>query len=166
MLGDEGRAGTPLGYLAGPKFAFLALDVTKAYGAAARDVKRSLVLLEGGVLVSFALVTPAAEGSESVASVDVYGADAFERMSEVDIAGVRIADWAVTFYTDSHSARSPFSFDAAGSGRLRFVVTGLAPGTWEIWHAGYLTDPEVAVPREAGAAYFEGPAGGYFFRKL
>jgi hypothetical protein len=87
-------------------------------------------------------------------------------IASIDMAGVRIRDRAVVFYTESTSARSAVSFDVPGSGNVKHLVAGLAPGSWEIWRNGWLEDPQGFVEPQAGALYFEAPAGNYYFRKL
>lgn len=87
-------------------------------------------------------------------------------ISSIDMAGVRIRDRVVVFYTESTSAGSAVSFDVPGTGNVKHLVAGLAPGTWEIWRNGWLEDPQGVVEPQAGALYFEAPAGSYFFRKL
>lgn len=88
-----------------------------------------------------------------------------QAFSNMDIAGVRIGDWVTAFYTEPASASAAVSFDVPGSGKVKYLVAGLAPGTWEIWRNGWLEDPQAVVERAAGALYFEAPAGGYFIRK-
>jgi len=87
-------------------------------------------------------------------------------VSSVELAGVRLADRVVLFHADSRSARSAVSFSVEGNGDLKYLVTGLAPGAWEIWWNGWLEDPQGAVEPRAGALYFEGPPGSYFLRRL
>ena len=63
-------------------------------------------------------------------------------------------------------ARSIVSFDLEAPGRLGFLVTGLASGSWEIWWNGWLEDPQGSVEPSSGALYFEGEAGSYFLKRL
>ena len=87
-------------------------------------------------------------------------------IDSTDLAGLRIADRVVAFYVESHTARSAVSFDVDGAGALKFLVTGLAPGDWEIWSGGMLDIPEAEVRPETGALRFEGRPGSYFLRRL
>jgi len=84
----------------------------------------------------------------------------------LDLAGVRIGDRAVLFHTGAAMARSSVYFDLEGPAKLQYLVTGLAPGTWEIWWNGWLEDPQGGVEPEAGTLYFEGPPGSYYLRRL
>ncbi len=87
-------------------------------------------------------------------------------IDSMDLAGVRIGDRVVAFYTESHMARSAVSFDVDGAGALKFLVTGLAPGEWEIWSGGMLDTPDAEVRPETGALRFESRPGSYFLRRL
>jgi hypothetical protein len=90
----------------------------------------------------------------------------WKAIDSIELAGVRIADRVVAFYTETRMARSMVSFDVDGPEKLQILVTGLAPGEWEIWYAGMLDTPDAEVKPEAGALYFEGRPGGYFLRRL
>jgi|GEM_PF-873155 len=93
-------------------------------------------------------------------------APAFEPVSEIDLAGIRAGSWVVLFQTGASSARSAVFFDARGEGPLRYLITGLAPGVWQIWRNGFLTIPDAVVRPHTGTLYFEAPAGNYFLRAL
>lgn len=88
-----------------------------------------------------------------------------EEVSSLELAGVRLADRVALFYTEITTARSAVSFRVEGTETLKYVVTGLAPGDWEIWWNGWLEDPQGFVEPRAGALYFQGPAGSYFLRR-
>jgi hypothetical protein len=227
LLGSEARFSKALGYDFGPdprrpEYAFLATDVTEAYGGRVRDAKRSLVFLNlgaqgiAGALVTFDLVI-AADAAQRVEwliqdlekpefrgspfsgdlrlgerkwklesrtlsakrtsaetlflnllqFVDPGAATPLPagEVSSVELAGVRLADRVVLFHADTTSARGAVSFSVTGGGTLKYLVTGLAPGTWEVWWNGWLEDPQGFVDPKAGALYFEGPAGSYFLRR-
>lgn len=89
------------------------------------------------------------------------------RIRSLDLTGVRIGDTVVLFHMEDRMARSAVSFDTGGgSGRVRFIVTGLAPGMWEIWRNGWLVEPEAPVRAPEGVLYFEERPGSYFLRRL
>lgn len=215
LLGSEARFSKALGYDFGPdprrpEYAFLATDVTEAYGGRVRDAKRSFVFLNLGAqgiaaaLVTFDLVI-AADAAQRVEwliqdlgkphgepkwrlesrtlsakrtsaetlflnllqFVDPEAATPLPagEVSSVELAGVRLADRVVLFHADTTSARGAVSFSVTGGGTLKYLVTGLAPGTWEVWWNGWLEDPQGFVDPKAGALYFEGPPGSYFLRR-
>ena len=89
-----------------------------------------------------------------------------ERIASPDLEGVRAGQWVVLFHSERGLARSALFFDVKGEGRLKFVVAGLAPGTWEVWWNGYLVDHQGGVEKGEGVLYFEGRPGGYFLRRL
>ena len=89
------------------------------------------------------------------------------RISSLDLVGVRTGSTVVLFHTEKQMARSALSFDTgSGEGRLRFIVTGLAPGMWEIWRNGWVVEPEVVVRAGEGVLFFEERPGSYFIRRL
>jgi hypothetical protein len=55
----------------------------------------------------------------------------------------------------------PVSFTARGEGRLRFLVTDLAEGSWQVQRDGRVAIPAMTVTSDAGTLYFEGPEGNY-----
>jgi len=79
------------------------------------------------------------------------------------VAGVRTGGRVVLFPSEGDHPRT-ISFDAEGSGRLRFVITGLSMGTWEVWWRGGLVDPDLPA-RPGGTLVFDGAPGGYFLRR-
>ncbi len=89
-----------------------------------------------------------------------------EPVVEIDLVGFRFGEWVVLFHPAGRSARSPLFFTTEGGERLRYLLTGLAPGTWEIWRNGWLEDPMGVVEGPEATLYFEGPPGMYFFRRL
>ncbi|MFB3827265.1 MAG: hypothetical protein ACE15B_10875 [Bryobacteraceae bacterium] len=124
------------------------------------EVRRSLVLLDmqPRALVAFDL---GAKGK-----LEVLGAKADEPLESLDLAGVRIANRAVLFRTEATMARDAVSYVVEGGGKLKHLITGLAPGDWSIWWNGWLEDPGVFVEPSAGCLYFEGNAGSYFLRRV
>jgi len=88
-----------------------------------------------------------------------------EEVSSLELAGVRLADRVALFHAETTTARSAVSFRVEGTETLKYLVTGLAPGDWEIWWNGWLEDPQGFVEPRSGALYFEGPAGSYFLRR-
>jgi len=160
LLGEQDRAVKPLGYDYGPdpqrpEYAFLAADVEGA--------RRSIVLLHPHTLITCEV----GQTSEPRLRIKQLQAAAPPKnsVSSADFAGVRLAGWVVLFHADVRSARSAVSFVLEGDDKLKFLVTGLAPGTWEIWRNGWLENQQAFVAPRAGALYFEGLAGSYFLRR-
>ena len=91
-----------------------------------------------------------------------------QRIDSLDWAGVQTGGFVVLFHTEPSLARSVFSFETApgASGRLRFVLTGAAPGVWEIWRNGWVVDPGVTVRAGEAVLFFEERPGSYFIRRL
>ena len=91
-----------------------------------------------------------------------------QRIDTLDWAGVQTDDYVVLFHTEPSLARSVFSFETApGAGaRLRFILTGAAPGIWEIWRNGWVVDPGVTVRAGEAVLFFEERPGSYFIRRL
>jgi hypothetical protein len=176
-----------------PEYGFIAADLTPP-GSRFRMVRRSCAVLKFGAqwaLVAYDFATPRGERApfdivsglrhtslqpravrlrdEEAAMLDAVllgGATPVVPVTSMDLAGARIADRVVLFYTEPSMARSMVYFDVEASGRLKFLVTGLAPGTWEIWWNGWLENPQGGVEPEAGALYFEGEPGGYFLKRI
>ena len=167
-----GGTGKPLGYLQGRGFTFLAVDDS--------GFKRSLAVMpEVGAIVTFDFAEPTPSWTlepgtklrhtplQPLVNVLQWKEAPVENTSNIDMAGARVGNWVVAFHADARSARSPVSFDVEGAqAALNFLVTGLAPGIWEIWRNGWLVDPDAPVSPQAGALYFEGRPGSYFFRRL
>jgi hypothetical protein len=89
-------------------------------------------------------------------------------ISSLDLEGVVAGNAVILFNTESRLISSAISFDtgAVRAGSLRFIVTGMAPGMWEIWRNGWVVD--IGVPVRAGEAVleFEERPGSYFIRRL
>jgi heparin/heparan-sulfate lyase len=81
-----------------------------------------------------------------------------------DVTGLRIADRVVLFNPAGDRTAKPVAFRVRGPALLKFLVTDLAEGTWQVWRDGEITRPAVVVPGDAGVACFEGPAGSYALR--
>lgn len=90
---------------------------------------------------------------------------AVEFTGSVDLDGARIGDWIVLFHNEPNSAREPQFFFVDRGGPVKCLVAGLAPGLWELWHNGFVKEQSLEVSPRAGALYFEGAAGSYFFRR-
>ncbi len=103
-----------------------------------------------------------AEGKESL---DIRGFDSPERIKELDFAGARLGSYVALFHRSATLARSAVSFRVDAPGKLKYLVTGLAPGDWDIWFQGYREDTLTVNPREA-CLWFEGDPGGYFLRRV
>jgi hypothetical protein len=88
------------------------------------------------------------------------------KIDSEELAGLRLGNLVILFYTETQMARSAVSFDLTGPAAMKFLIVGLAPGTWEIWRAGMreLDDGEVAA--ESGVLYFPGKPGSYFLRHV
>ena len=181
----------PLGYLAGEYFAFYAAGSDSG----ASVLRRSVVLLrEPATLTTFDIVSADADsalewqlepGSASVrvlplaSAVPPLGGGAAARLhllslgdaprpsaiDSLDFAGWSAAGHAVLFHADTQSARSAVSFEFAASGEQQLLITGLAPGRWDVWRNGWLERMDEIVPPDAGALAFRGRSGSYFLRR-
>jgi hypothetical protein len=100
--------------------------------------------------------------------VAVESAAKADTVESLDVVGVRLRDRVVLFHAGAGLLRSAFSFDTghAGPERLRFIVTGIAPGVWEIWRDGWVVDIGVPVRAKEAVLYFEERPGSFFVRKL
>jgi hypothetical protein len=87
-------------------------------------------------------------------------------LSNLDLAGVQIGEFAVLTYADARAGRSAVFFDAQPAPNLKILIAGLAPGGWEIWRNGWLDEPKNLVTPEARALYHEGKPGGFFLRHV
>ena len=185
LLETEPSAVIALGHAYGPEeknpeFAFLAADVTKAYPSATGPVRRSTVFLRDGVLLRLAIGAPLGDVPASLRrqlicerkqfSIDTIAADYatadIEPIASIDVAGARIGSWVVMFHNEPSSAASAVGFYVETAAARRYLVTGLAPGNWQIWRNGWLVDPGIFVRPRQGVLYFEGRSGSYFLRRL
>ena len=157
LLGPEAAAGRALGHHFGPdsashQFAFLAVDASRA--------TRSVVVLRTpAATISF---TAPAQGKPEPPRVS--GSVKPQPVESMDLVGTRIADWAVLFNIEPRSTRSAVWFETGGGETLTFLLTGLAPGQWDIWCDGWLVEHGAIVRPTSGALYFTGAPGTYFVR--
>ena len=177
-FGEAPAKCTPLGHDFGPvksrpEYAFLAVDATPLAGGAVKDWKCSLVIVrpstgpETGLAVTCDIINGAGPriscfraGAGGVLS-PIQTVD----ISTVVLAGIQTGDWAVLFHADNRSASSSVFFFSNGKRKLKHLVTGLAPGAWDIWLNGWLEEGAGTVGRESGALYFENAAGNYYLRR-
>jgi hypothetical protein len=109
----------------------------------------------------------AAERLRFDGKVTVESPSKHEPVSSLDVEGVRLRDYVVLFHTEAGLLRSAFSFDTGDApGQVKIVVTGVSPGTWEIWRNGWVVDIGVVVRPKEGVLYFEERPGRFFVRKL
>lgn len=151
-----------------------ALELPEAGFLAARwqDGQRSLVYLKAlkMLLVLDAQASEAAKGVEihrfeSLTALLPEGSAKPEFLREVDLIGAAAGDWTVWFHRDKASAQSAVSFIIPKGPETRFLVTGLAPGAWDVWHDGWREEFPLRVAPEAGAAFWKGLRGSYFLRR-
>lgn len=148
-----------------PEYAYATTLVRSGAGATERVVRRSVVVLRVGAVLTLDMGNGSAD--RPVLKVRNCGAGLSQGpIDSLDLAGARVADHVVLFHADTRSATSAVSFDVAGPARLKFIIVGLAVGTWEIWHNGFLVDPGGAVERDSGVLRFDGAPGGYFLRRI
>lgn len=86
-----------------------------------------------------------------------------KRIDAEKIVGVQIADRIVTFSKDSRPLYGKFALKATGNGTLKYVITDLIPGTWQIKKDGEVYIPAIEVCSDSGVLSFEGTAGQYEF---
>jgi hypothetical protein len=157
----------------GREYAFLAVDQG--------GVRRSVVLFRERVMVALDLAEGDAEwqgpkqavtalerrghGETLLLHVIAQTPARFIAQDTISLVGVRFAERLVMFHAERFSARSPVWFDAEGAANMKCLITGLAPGGWEIWRELYLEDPNGLVRREEGALYLEGPPGRYYLKR-
>jgi hypothetical protein len=191
---DPSRKGRALAFAASKEFAFAAMNTTGAHTQMS-VVQRSVVVLRGsvGAAILHDIVVPKDDAARSVwtaseladslrlhrvlptgdggvgetAFLNVIAPNqtAIQDISSLDLAGVVLNDWAVLFYTEPRSATAAVSFLVDGKQKLNVLVTGLAPGDWEVWRDGWLLDVPGGVAPSAGSLFFEGRAGSYFLRR-
>lgn len=150
-----------------PQPAAVTWSIEGAPGAAsvAAILPRQARVTRSGSALTVAPPKPAAE-SLFLNVIHTAEPHPVEPIDSIDLAGIRLADHVIAFHRETRMERSAVSFDVGGSGPLRFLVTGLAPGEWEIWRGGMLEMPDATVPPQAGALNFEGQPGSYFLRRL
>jgi hypothetical protein len=84
---------------------------------------------------------------------------------EVDLLGAEMGDTLVWFHRNRNSIASAVSFLLPKGPEAQLLVTGLAPGAWDIWHDGWLDEGPLRVQPEAGAALWTSARGSYFLRR-
>ena len=88
-----------------------------------------------------------------------------KRLDGERTVGVQIADRIVTFSKNSKPLAGRFSIKAEGNGTIKFVITDLKPGNWQIKKDGKIFIPGTEVKSDDGLLSFEGTAGVYEFRR-
>jgi hypothetical protein len=88
-----------------------------------------------------------------------------EKIESRDVVGLRLSDRVVLFNPLGGRAAQPVTFAAQGPGTLKFLVTDLAEGPWQVWRDGRIVAPALEVSGDAGTLYFEGSAGNYSLRR-
>ena len=86
-----------------------------------------------------------------------------KRIDNEKIVGVQIADRITTFSKNSLPLEQSFNLSASGSGMLKFLITDLLPGKWQVLKDGKSYLENVNVLNEEGIISFEGTAGEYRF---
>ncbi|NDV82141.1 heparin/heparin-sulfate lyase HepB [Bacteroides sp. 51] len=84
-----------------------------------------------------------------------------KRIDADRIVGVQLADHVVTFSKNSQTLSGKLTMQVSGNSPMKFVITDLAPGTWQIKKDGKLFIPALEVRSDDGIACFEGQ-GGYY----
>lgn len=88
-----------------------------------------------------------------------------KRIDADKIVGVQIADRIVTFSKNSQPLCGKFDMNIGGDKTMKFVITDLIAGTWQIRKDGKVYIPAKEVRSDDGILSFEGTAGRYeFFR--
>ena len=88
-----------------------------------------------------------------------------KRLDGERTVGVQIADRIVTFSKDSEELSGRFTITVEGNGTMKFVVTDLKPGNWQVKKNGEIFIPTMEVKSDDGILSFEGEAGVYEFRR-
>jgi Heparinase II C-terminal domain len=182
----------PIGYLAGSGFAFLAADastagadikrsivvlegigvvtfdlLTRANGSVSwrSEPAREVLFVQPRHTPSSTVSVLPVDGEVTVLTFTPVRSDLPERIESLDVLGLAVRAWVVLFGTESRSNRSALSFDVSGDGPRQCLVTGLAPGEWDLWRNGWLEAAHTVRPRE-GAVSFETRPGSYFLRRF
>ncbi len=101
----------------------------------------------------------------NVLQVTGTSAPAVEKLAAKGMTGVRVADRVVWFQTASERTERAVAFTVSGEGTMKYLVTDLAAGTWQVWRDGKISRPAVRVAESEGTLYFEGPPGSYQLRR-
>ena len=86
-----------------------------------------------------------------------------KRIDAERVVGVQIADRVVTFSKDSRPLSGKVDMKVDGNATMKFVITDLIPGTWQIKKNGKVYIPAMEVRSDDGILSFEGTAGHYEF---
>jgi hypothetical protein len=88
-----------------------------------------------------------------------------EKIEGRGVVGARLSDRVVLFNPRGDRSADPISFVASGEGILKFLVTDVGEGNWQVWRDGRIVLPAVVASGDAGVLYFEGVAGSYSLRR-
>ena len=86
-----------------------------------------------------------------------------KRIDAEKVVGVQIADRVVTFSRDSRPLSGKVDMKVNGNAAMKFVITDLIPGTWQIKKDGKVYIPAMEVRSDDGILSFEGTSGHYEF---
>lgn len=86
-----------------------------------------------------------------------------KRIDADKVVGVQIADRIVTFSKNSQPLSNRFDVKTTGDKTMKYVITDLIPGTWQIKKDGKVYIPAMEVCSDSGILSFEGTAGHYEF---
>ena len=86
-----------------------------------------------------------------------------KRIDGEKIVGVQIAEHVVMFSKDSQPLSGKFNINVSGETPMKFIITDLIPGTWQIKKDGKLFIPATEVRSDDGIIFFEGTGGSYEF---
>jgi hypothetical protein len=88
-----------------------------------------------------------------------------EKLSFPELEGAIYEGWVVLFHNEANSAAGAVFFKLEADRSYKILVTGLAPGRWEIWRDGWREEHTALVHPSAGATQLDGPKGTYFLRR-
>lgn len=78
---------------------------------------------------------------------------------------LRLADRVVWLQTAGERTERAVAFTVAGGGAMKYLVTDLGAGAWQVWRDGKIVRPAARVAESEGTMYFEGPAGNNQLRR-
>ena len=87
-----------------------------------------------------------------------------ELVRGVDLVGALWNDWVVLFHTGLNAAQSSLSFDSKGG--WQYLLTGLGPGSWDVWRDGWLEEMAIPIRPPTASLRFTGEPGSFFIRKF
>jgi Heparinase II C-terminal domain len=88
-----------------------------------------------------------------------------EKIDGRGVVGAQLSDRVVLFNPRGDRSADPISFAASGGGTLKFLVTDVVEGNWQVWRDGRIVLPAVVASGDAGVLYFEGLAGNYSLQR-